>query len=211
MEPDTSPKEPHEGAETSPPHSQSSFYNAVASALHKLQAGYERGDRATLATLRRAAGKSPEKDPLAWSFALDNLLPDFAYQGVKDEVSDAELAAFTALTLYALHQRSISRPMHQSGRKSLGAAAAELTLAARSKSIKSRLDTLMVARTQNAVHYHLRSLVSLLHAHEIPLDYAQLAQDLLSLKNTKKRDGVILRWGRDYALTLWKKSDPSHS
>ena len=87
-----------------------SFYNSIATALYKLQAAYERGDRATLATLRKAAGKTPEKDPLAWSYALDTLLPDFAYTGTKDEANNAERAAFTALSLYALHQRALGTP-----------------------------------------------------------------------------------------------------
>lgn len=187
-----------------PPAEKQSFYNSIATALYKLQAGYERGDRATLAALRKAAGKTPEKDPLAWSYALDTLLPDFAYAGTRDEPNEAEHAAFTALSLYALHQRALTRPMHQKGHKSLGTAVAELTLSSGSKSIKSRLDTLMVARTPSATSYHLRSLISLLQAYEIPLDYAQLASDLWALRTPDRREGVILRWGRDYASALWK-------
>lgn len=183
-----------------------SFYNSIATALYKLQAAYERGDRATLATLRKAAGKTPEKDPLAWSYALDTLLPDFAYTGTKDEANNAERAAFTALSLYALHQRSLGRPMHLVGKKSLGTAVAELTVLSGSKSIKSRLDALMVARTSSAISYHLRSLISLLHTYEIPLDYAQLASDLWALHTPSQREGVILRWGRDYASALWKQT-----
>lgn len=200
----------HDAASSPPPEKQS-FYSSIATALHKLQAGYKKGDRATLATLRKAAGKTPEKDPLAWSYALDTLLPNFTYTGVKDEANDAELAAFTALSLYALHQRALTRSMHVSGRKSLGSAVAELTLASGSKSIKSRLDTLMMARTPAALSHHLRSIISLLHAHEIPLDYAQLASDLWSLRTAKRREGVILRWGRDYASTLWKQTPTTHN
>lgn len=199
------------GTASTPLPEKQGFYNSIASALYKLRAAYERGDRATLATLRRAAGKTPEKDPMAWSYALETLLPDFAYAGTKDEANDAELAAFTALSLYALHQRSLSRPMHQKGKKSLGTAVAELTLASGSKSIKSRLDTLMVARSTSATSYHLRSLISLLNSHEIPLDYAQLASDLWSLNTADKREGVILRWGRDYASALWKQASINNS
>ena len=65
---------------------------------------------------------------MAWSYALDTLLPDFAYTGTKDEANNAERAAFTALSLYALHQRALARPMHLKGKKSLGTAIAELTV-----------------------------------------------------------------------------------
>lgn len=188
-----------------------SFYSSIAAALYRLQKGYERGDKATLATLRKAAGKTPEKDPMAWSYAINTLLPGFAYTGTQDEPSSAESAAFAALTLYALHQRALSRPMHINDRKSLGAAVAELTLASGSKSIKSRLDSLMMASTAVAVSYHLRSLISLLHAYEIPLDYAQLASDLWALHSPKRREGVILRWGRDYASALQKQTSTTNS
>lgn len=183
-----------------------SFYNSIANALYRLQSAYERGDRATLAMLRKAAGKNPEKEPLAWSYALDTLLPDFAYTGTQDKANNAERAAFTALSLYALHQRALARPMHLKGNKSLGTAIAELTVLSGSKSIKSRLDALMVARTPSAISYHLRSLISLLRAYEIPLDYAQLASDLWALHTPSRREGVMLRWGRDYASALWKQT-----
>ena len=210
---------------SSSPLEKPNFYNVLATALYRLQASYERGDKATLAILRRAAGKTPEKDPLAWSCVLDTLLPDFSV-GKDDNANSAELAAFIALTLYALHQRSLHTPMHQKGNKSLGTAVAELTLASDSKSIKSRLDTLMVARTASATSYHLRSLISLLHAYEIPLDYAQLACDLRKLytpfaeyfssvsarqKSYDLRESVILRWGRDYASTLSKQAPTKDS
>lgn len=184
-----------------------SFYSSLAQAIYTLHGDYEKGNRATLAALRKAAGKSPEKDPMAWSYAL-GLLPHFAYEGRGDTANEAETAAFTALTLYALHQRSLSRPMHQPNR-SLGTVVAELTVASDSKSVKSRLNTLMLARTQAATHYHLRSLVNLLHAHEIPLDYAQLGSDLWNLARPAKRQGVILRWGRDYASAIWKTASSS--
>ncbi|WP_368550450.1 type I-E CRISPR-associated protein Cse2/CasB [Rothia sp. LK2588] len=187
------------------------LYGAVASAVHRLQSGvtgtYDSPiTRAQLARLRQAAGRTPEKDPLAWAVVLEQILPELDSSWNRDEPSTTEVAAYTALTLYALHQRSQSQPMHVKSNRSLGYAVAQLEKTTKSGSTKSRLDALVTASTQNATTYHLRSIVNMLNSHDIPLDYGRLAEDLRRLWNNRyphDKEGVILRWGRDYARGLW--------
>lgn len=187
-----------------------SLYRATASAAHRLQAAVLGADpyssasaRATLSRLRRAVAQEPGEDPLAWNVVAEDVLGELPPQdiGRGNAPSTAEWAAFSAVTLFASHQQSQREPMHVKG-VSLGAAAARLRKATDSGSIKQRLDAVMVASTPRSLRYHLRSLVSLLGAHGIPLDYGQLAEDLRRLRQPTRRSGVLLRWGRDYAAGL---------
>lgn len=186
------------------------LYRATSSAAHRLQnavlggdAHAQSGARATLSLLRRAVAQEPGEDPLVWNTVAQDVLGELSEQdlGRGDAPSDAEWAAFVAVTLFASHQQSQRAPMHVAG-VSLGAAVARLRKATDGGSIKHRLDAVMVASTPRALRYHLRSLVSLLGAHRIPLDYGRLAEDLRRLRHPQRRRGVVLRWGRDYAAGL---------
>lgn len=163
--------------------------------------------QATFARLRQAAGRKPQDDPLAWMEVLDLISPDLPdwCVGKGDAPSPYEEAAFDALTLYALHQRSLRPYMYQK-QTSVGAAAAQLAKKTDSASIKPRFDVLMVATSPQAIDHHLRSLFGLFNSHEIPLDHGQLATDLVKLRSPKSRDQVRLRWGRDFARTLYAKT-----
>ena len=191
------------------------LYRATASAAHRLQAGVLGADshaaaeaRATLSRLRRAVAQEPGEDPLAWNLMAEDVLGELPPQdiGRGDAPSPAEWAAFVSITLFATHQQSQRAPMHVKG-TSVGTAAARLRRATESGSIKQRLDAVMVASTPKALRYHLRSLVSLLAAHGIPLDYGLLAEDLRRLRQPARRNGVLLRWGRDYAAGLSRSHD----
>lgn len=191
------------------------LYRATASAAHRLQAGVLGADshaaaeaRATLSRLRRAVAQEPGEDPLAWNLMAEDVLGELPPQdiGRGDAPSPAEWAAFVSITLFATHQQSQRAPIHVKG-TSVGTAAARLRRATESGSIKQRLDAVMVASTPKALRYHLRSLVSLLAAHGIPLDYGLLAEDLRRLRQPARRNGVLLRWGRDYAAGLSRSHD----
>lgn len=186
------------------------LYRATASAAHRLQRAVLDADprsrstaRATMSLLRRAVAREPGEDPLVWNAVAQDILGDLPEEdiGRGDAPSPAEWAAFVAVTLFAAHQQSQRAPMHAAG-ISLGAAVARLRRITESGSIKPRLDAVMVASTPQALRYHLRSLISLLGAHGIPLDYGLLAEDLRWLRHPRRRRGVVLRWGRDYATGL---------
>ena len=46
--------------------------------------------------------------------------------------------------------------------------------------------------------HHLRGLIQLLRAEEIPLDYVHLAENLYDFQNPDSRPGVRLEWGQDF-------------
>ena len=61
---------------------------------------------------------------------------------------------------------------------------------------------MQVARDEVSRGVHLRSLISLLRAKHIPFDYGRFVGDLRSLQNPQYRNGVLLRWGRDFAVGI---------
>ena len=74
--------------------------------------------------------------------------------------------------------------------------------------VKRRFDQVLTADSPEELAHHLRGLVQLLKAADIPLDYASLAMDLYFMQVQRARDGVRLRWGRDYyASTFTDGSD----
>lgn len=159
--------------------------------------------RRDLAVLRRAAGASPEKDPLAWGLVLERVLPDLpeTYLGRGDAPSRSEWAAFTALTLFAVHQQSQPKAMHEN-RVNFGYAVGRLAQRRDSESIKPRFDALLLTRTTGGLVHNLRSLVTLLRAEQIPADYGRLAQDLARTRDRGGWDRVALSWGREFARGL---------
>ena len=199
---------------TATPQAEPSLYQAVASAVYKIASSLTSDHaestayaRTALSRLRRAVGAQPGDDPTTWVFVMEELLsnlPEYEI-GRGDEPSTGEWAAFTAITMFALHQQSHKTSMHQK-RRSVGHALGELRVRSDSKSIKARFDALQTAPTQKALQYHLRSIIGLLNSYEIPLDYGLLGQDLKKLSNPKQRPGVIVRWGRDYVRAMYPQS-----
>lgn len=194
----------------------------TSAAIHRIQsqvthdnAGQAGSARALVATLRNAAGYDPADHIRAWTLVLEEIVPDFPEQWMRtDEPSRHEWAAFTAITHWALHQQSLSRPMHASAPRrghNLGYAVGLLSRRRDSASIKSRFDALLLNSGENAVRHHLRSLVQLLRAEEIPTDYGLLAQDLADMRRPGGRRRVSLRWGRGYARGAFVSSDSGTS
>lgn len=164
-----------------------------------LQRGYlanRSAQVAALARLRRGLGKAPGEvlDILEYTTSRE-----LVGQGGSDDPSFAEIAAHQAITLFAMHQQSLRRPMHQRG-PSLGAALRRLV----GRDLKPehpvvrRFTMLGTAQDFDEVAHHLRGLVQLLRTQDIPLDYGLLAADLLRWQHLRARAGVRLRWGRDF-------------
>lgn len=191
--------------------------SAVTGAVSTLQAQAlgQRGEalqtraRARLSVLRRSAGLTPEKHPVAWQEVLDAMDPPLSADeiGTGDAPSRSETAAFTALTLFALHMQSQNRPMHVPGR-SFGSAMRRLRAARASESIKPRFDALLAARDDRSRLVHARTLISLLRSEEIGFDYGIFAEDLSRLQSAA-RQGVLLRWGRDFAIAPRSDREPA--
>jgi CRISPR system Cascade subunit CasB len=170
----------------------------VDARVTQLQRGYlERRPAAvaTLAQLRRGVGKPVGAVPELWQATLDGIPLPPRYG---DAATDNERAAHTALTLYALHQQSKSEPMHQPG-QSIGTAARLLSRRAPSEdATRRRFEALGTASTFEEVTHHARGLISQLRAYGVPLDYGQLADQLVWLLRRETADRVRLAWGRDF-------------
>ncbi|WBB79294.1 type I-E CRISPR-associated protein Cse2/CasB [Micromonospora sp. WMMD882] len=157
-----------------------------------------------LARLRRGIGRTPGFD-----FTLESYLqvpPDLLGRLPDDdtEAADTEYATHDAVTLYALHQQSRRERMHMDGR-GLGLALAELVRrTAGPDGVRRRFAALGTASSYPESVHHLRSLITMLREHQIPLDYGLLADDLWTLRRPPRpgqpdgRSKVQGIWGREF-------------
>lgn len=178
----------------------------VTSVVTRLQFDYLSDDQqrfarasASLARLRRAVGREPGDDPLVWQPIFGSWPASLPAYG--EAPTQAERAAFTAVTLYAVHQQSKRRDgMHRLGR-SLGLAVGELSRRSGSgDNVRRRFDMIATAQSIDEIVYHARGLVTQLRGADpaIPLDYGLLAGQLRKLQHPSSATTVRLRWGRDY-------------
>ncbi|MFG2044512.1 type I-E CRISPR-associated protein Cse2/CasB [Dactylosporangium sp. NPDC048998] len=149
-----------------------------------------------LARLRRGIGRAPGFD-----YTLETYLwvPDgLLSRRPADKADDAEYAVHDAVTLYALHQQSRQEPMHVDGH-GMGRALARLVHASDGPDgVRRRFAALGTASTYAEGIYHLRSLVTMLREHQLPLDYGLLADDLRRLRQPVRRADVQATWGREF-------------
>ncbi len=159
---------------------------------------------AALARLRRGVAVPAGSRPDIWALTVSDLPEALADQNQysraeRDGVPTAwEQAAHDAITLYAWHQQSKGEPMHQRG-GNLGTAVRVLSSRSSSEeAVRRRFHALGAASHHDAQVVHLHSMVSLLRAQSIPLDYSRLARDLRRVGNRNETDRVLLEWGREY-------------
>ena len=160
--------------------------------------------RALRAQLRGALSREAGSVPELWDLTLDGRP---GYLG--DEPTRGEKAVHGALTLWALHQGSNTRPMHDTSDRPRSFAPAIRIVAegqsgdkrAEEAAIYRRFSAAVQAPTFEGLLVHLRSLVAQLEAAEIPCDYAGLAADLFTWQNPRYRTSVMRNWGRQFART----------
>ena len=159
-----------------------------------------RAVRAALARLRRGVGKAPGSMPELWGATLGGLPLELV--GTEPKPSYGEWAVYTALTLYALHQQGKDprdQCMSREG-ESLGTAVRRLAAIDenREAAVTRRFSAAVTADSFEEFTHHLRGLIELLKAHDLPIDYPALAEDLYRFRIPVLRDGVRLQWGRDF-------------
>lgn len=196
------------------------LFVAVGATATRLQSQIlgEQGERAqtqargVLAELRRRAGEPIDRDPLSLEKTLLVLSPALNENSIGrgDNPSPSESAAFHAMTLFALHMQGSTRPMHVRG-VSFATACGRLYASSDSASLKPRFDALLLARSSRARLTHTRSMITLLRGAQLGFDYAQFANDLRALDSADKRPGVLLRWGRDFAMGRFRAAETSIS
>lgn len=168
----------------------------VLSLQNQVLSDHRAGATAQLAHLRQAVGSEPGSSPAIWGLTLDGLDP--TARG--DVPTRKEVAAHIALTLYAVHQQSKSRPMHVAG-VGLGQAVSRLAGPAGSDghaAVRRHFDAAATAIAIGELSHHLRGLVSRLRAEDIPLDYARLARNIWRFQQDGGPDAVRREWGRDF-------------
>ncbi|MEV8634878.1 type I-E CRISPR-associated protein Cse2/CasB [Streptosporangium sp. NPDC051023] len=169
--------------------------------IGELQKGYLKDESwavATLARLRRGAGKLPADVPDLWGMTGTERLYDEGELSETEETR-AEAALFLAVTLYALHQQSRSEQGMHRRRVELGAAVRRLMPPGDlDEPIRCHFVRAGSAETREALADRLRQLVSLLRRESIPLDYALLAEQLYLAQTPEGMRRVRERWGRSF-------------
>lgn len=177
---------------------------ALAGPLAKLQREYlaeSSSAKATLAGLRRGLGKPAGSVPEIWEITVAAVPEEL--QGKEEagapESSRAEQAAHAAMTLYALHQQSMSRHAHVPG-VSFGSAVARLRNPDQrsEEGVTRRFMAVSTAESAEEALWHMRGLITQLRSAQVGLDYALLADDLVNLLTPGRATRVRLAWGRDF-------------
>lgn len=171
--------------------------------LGRLQAEYLRGSpaaRADLARLRRGLGKSAGSVPELWELTIAAVPRDLTWD--RDEPSRAEHAAHAALTLYALHQQSMSVPAHVPG-VGFGQAVGHLGGGSgpSQAAVARRFMAAATAESADELLTHVRGLVSQLRTAKRGMDYAQFADDVMAILTPGRGPSVRLAWGRAFYRT----------
>ncbi|MGB4780267.1 type I-E CRISPR-associated protein Cse2/CasB [Microbacterium sp.] len=190
----------------------------VDTKAYKLQQAYQRNASsavADLARLRRGLGRrvGEDLDLIGLALASDgenspSLLDERERVGATPTAE--EQSAFTAITLFALHQQSQrGASMHRAG-YSLGRSARLLGKRVDRDSVRTRFTALGTATTWDETVHHARGLIQQFRQHGIPLDYGRFARDLFDLR-TGRGDRVRMSWGRDfYRLADPDDTDTTH-
>ena len=160
--------------------------------------------RALRAQLRSALGKETGSIPAIWDLTLDD---ESQYLG--NTPTRGEKAVHGALTLWARHQGSNKRQMHDVSDHPRRFASAIRVVAEKQRGDKRAEETpiyrsfsaAIQAPTYEGLLVRLRSLVSQLEAAEVPCDYGYLASDLFYWQDPRCRTSVVRNWGRQFART----------
>lgn len=179
----------------------------VAGRLKALAILPERPRKAMLANLRRGVGHAPGDLPELWGLFLENIPPEL--ESKTGQPTQAEWVAYLALTLYALHQQGhdLSRDnMNRPGKKfNFGKSVRRLANTQlkpgegpEKAPILRRFNALATAEAMPERVHHLRGIIQLLRAKDIPLNYARLAENLYRLQDSDHAHEVRLEWGQDY-------------
>jgi CRISPR system Cascade subunit CasB len=181
----------------------------AADHIHVLQRGYLADQShavAALARLRRGAGREAGQLPDLWTLIDTGPLhqpPDGVRPMSESELVRAEDALHVALALYACHQQSRSKGMHQADRpdrrRGLGTAVRRMMKPGEiDEPLLKRLVRAGTAPDLTALAQRLRDLVVLLRREDIDLDYALLAGQLYTWQRPGGADAVRREWGRSF-------------
>lgn len=154
-------------------------------------------DRAALAALRRGLGRPPGSVPELCRYVVP--------WAPTDGPSWHEDIYYLVAALFALHQGSWPPGVAQ-GPTNLGASFRRLAETSRSESVEKRFVALLSVHPDD-LPAHLRHAVSLLKAHDVPVDWAQLLHDL---RDWGHEDRFVQRdWARAFWVTAPADGQPT--
>lgn len=154
--------------------------------LQALVEDEDRIDRAALAALRRGLGKRPGEAPQMFPVLIP-LLPPGRLS------SWDETCAYTIAALFAMHPAMWHGETSGRWTRNLGASLRRLREATDSEGPERRLVALLNSDDEDLAE-HLRGVIALLRSADIPVDWQQLAYDLLNWNRTSRE--VQRRWAR---------------
>lgn len=174
------------------------FIAYLAALAGKTETGAERSDKqkdlGALAALRRGLGKRTGDAAEMFPYVVP-FVPEWLPRHRQDDY-------FLVASLFAAHQHMWPHPDQQHERTNLGASFRRLAAVAESGSIEKRFVALLNAGRDDLTD-HLRHAISLLKAHDIPVDWLQLLLDL------RGWDWDSRSVQRNWALAFWRSSAPS--
>lgn len=185
-------------------------YNTTKSILIKLDSTRDASStKALLANMRNSADKDISNNVDALAYVFSNL--SYGEDDRDGELSYMELAIFTAIQMYAIHQQSNIESVlkfanddeNEFGEKknkykeNIGDALATLR-SDESESIDKRFNAMITATNFKKLSYHLRHMIKILKSKsDVKVDYAKLAEDLYWFMIGRKEE-VRLSWARSY-------------
>ena len=167
---------------------------------HTLGEGYRSNQASAveaIAVLAQAAGRPIGSSLQALKWTIDEAPAGWVNKD--GQASRAELAAYAALTLFAVHHRSRKEVSpHTDTVKFDQAVHQAVDSAANGTGIERRFEQFGAATSWDQLIGRLRSLIQLLKQDRRAFDYGQLAKDLFDWQFPERRNTVRLRWGRDF-------------
>ncbi len=158
--------------------------------LEKLRDGDDRG---ALAALRRGLGREPGAAPEVFRYVVPYMPADPSWR--------LERVYYLVAALFAAHPAP-------GGHGNLGEHLRAIVHgdANREAAVERRFSELLAAHPDDVAD-HLRGVVSLLRAHEVPVDWRQLFHDLRRWSFPESRAAVQREWARAF----WGRSAPDAS
>lgn len=170
-------------------------YKRITAMGNSLESGKTKAD---LAQLRRGVGKKPGELPELWGMIFKDLPEELMSKG--NEPSFAEWAIYTALTLFAIHQQGNSESVNSDDSDArFGRAVRKLVHDEDSEErIRFKLGVVALSDDMAELSYRMKTVIRLLNAENIKLNYVDLAADLYAFQFESMTDSVRLKWAQDF-------------
>jgi CRISPR system Cascade subunit CasB len=154
-------------------------------------------DRAALAALRRGLGRAPGTVAEMYPYVEP-------YLGAESTRARSD-AAYVVAALFASHPLNWHRDDDDPRSSNFGASFARLRARMASSEGAERRFTALLGAHREELEHHLRSAVSLLKSHDVPVDWEQLLRDI------RWWGGDARRVERTWASAYWGTSEKQDS